>query len=149
MNDYTCTVHLGDNPQAIEATEEGLVTLLDGLGRNILKHLGRVELGRSIRLFLRDPADKVVGGAIGELFGGWLFITLLWVEEPLRNQGLGTELMNRLEQEAARLGCKHAHVDTYSFEARPFYEKLGYELFATLEDYPEGHCKYYLKKALN
>jgi hypothetical protein len=53
-----------------------------------------------------------------------------------------------LEQEAKRLGCKHAHVDTYSFEARPFYERRGYELFATLEDYPKGHRKHFLKKAL-
>jgi hypothetical protein len=56
--------------------------------------------------------------------------------------------MTLLEDEAIRRGCKHAHVDTLSFEARPFYEKLGYELFATLEDYPEGYCKYFLKKRL-
>jgi hypothetical protein len=30
-----------------------------------------------------------------------------------------------------------------------FYEKPGCELFATLEDYPEGHCKYFLKKTLD
>jgi len=56
--------------------------------------------------------------------------------------------MTMLEQEVLRLGCTHAHLDTYSFEARPFYEKLGYELFATLEDYPPGCCKYFLKKTL-
>jgi GNAT superfamily N-acetyltransferase len=148
MIDYTYAVHLCDNPQAIEATEEGLATLLEGLGRNILEHLGDVQLGRSIRVFLRNPAGKVVGGAIGDLFGGWLYVSLLWVEESVRSHGLGAGLINRLEQEAAGLGCRHAYVDTFSFEARPFYEKLGYELFATLEDFPEGHCKYFLKKTL-
>jgi hypothetical protein len=39
-------------------------------------------------------------------------------------------------------------VDTYSFEAKPFYEKLGYEVYGVLEDYPEEHCKYFLKKRL-
>jgi len=149
MGGYSYSQHLCDNPQAIETSEEGLAALLEGLGRRILKHLGPVELGRSVRIFLSDPEGKVVGGAIGELFGGWLYVSLLWVEESLRSQGFGTELMGRLEREAARLGCKHAHVDTYSFEARPFYEKLGYDLFATLEGYPEGHCKYFLKKALH
>jgi GNAT superfamily N-acetyltransferase len=148
MPDYTVSVHVCDNPQALEATEEGLAALLEGLGRNILEHLGDVELGRSIRVFLRDADGRVAGGAIAELFGGWMFTTLLWVEAPLRNRGWGTQLMHRLEDEARRLSCRHAHVDTYSFEARPFYEKLGYELFATLEDYPPGHRKYYLKKDL-
>jgi endonuclease/exonuclease/phosphatase (EEP) superfamily protein YafD len=37
---------------------------------------------------------------------------------------------------------------TFSFQARPFYEKFGYEVFATLEDYPPGHRKYFLRKAL-
>ncbi|HNS51252.1 MAG TPA: GNAT family N-acetyltransferase [Anaerolineae bacterium] len=145
---YTYSFQLCDSPQAIEASEEGMVALLEGLGRNILHHLGPVELGRSLRLFLRDPEGNVAGGAVGELFGGWLYVSLLWVEQGLRGRGHGRELIGRLEREAARLGCKHAHVDTYSFEARPFYERLGYEVFAALDDYPEGYSKYFLKKAL-
>jgi len=39
-------------------------------------------------------------------------------------------------------------LETASFEARPFYEKLGYEVFAALEDYPPGHTKFYLRKRL-
>jgi len=53
-----------------------------------------------------------------------------------------------IESEATQQGCTHAHLDTFSYEARPFYEKLGYDLFATLEDYPPGYCKYFLKKSL-
>jgi hypothetical protein len=39
-------------------------------------------------------------------------------------------------------------LSTFSFQARPFYEKLGYEVFATLEDCPVGHCEYFLRKQL-
>jgi hypothetical protein len=52
------------------------------------------------------------------------------------------------EDEAMKIGCKYAHLDTYSFEARPFYEKHGYALFATLDNYPEGYSKYFLKRKL-
>ena len=90
----------------------------------------------------------VVGGVIAHVFGGWVYISLLWVDESLRNRGYGTALLDRMEREAARLGCGHAHLDTYSFEARPFYERHGYEVFGTLEDYPSGHRKYFLKKTL-
>jgi GNAT superfamily N-acetyltransferase len=134
--------------QEMEATEGDVLVALEGLGRNNLKHLGNAELGKSIRVFLRDHEGRVVGGAMASLFGGWVHITLLWVEESLRGQGHGAELMNRVEREAMKLGCRCAHVDTFSFEARPFYERLGYEMFGVLEDYPEGHCKYFLKKRL-
>jgi len=134
--------------QEIEATERDILVILDGLGRNILKHLGDVELGKSIRILMRDKEGRVVGGTTASIFGGWLYVSLLWVEDLLRNRGYGTELMNRLEKEARRLGCQYAHLDTYSFEAKPFYERLGYEVFGVLENYPEGHCKYFLKKRL-
>jgi uncharacterized protein (DUF924 family) len=39
-------------------------------------------------------------------------------------------------------------LETTSFEARPFYEKRGYEVFATLDDYPPGHSKFFLRKRL-
>lgn len=148
INEYTfSTYRYGFQPETA-STENDMMVLIEGLGRNILKHLGDVELGKSLRIFLRDRENKTFGGIAADLFGGWVYISLLWVDENLRNLGYGSELLNRLESEAIQLGCKYAHVDTYSFEARPFYEKAGYEVFGKLDDYPPGHCKYFLKKKL-
>lgn len=148
MKEYKFTTQVCLTPQELAATAADVGTLLEGLGGNILKQVGEIDLGQSMRIFLRDPNNHVVGGITADLFGGWVYISLLWIAEPLRNQGLGTELLNRLEAEAVRLGCKYAHLDTYSFEARPFYERAGYQVFGKLDDYPEGHCKYFLKKKL-
>lgn len=148
MDEYRFSTHVCDNLQQMAATDSLVVPLLEGLGRNIQQQIGDVPLGGSVRIFIRDRHDRVIGGIVADLFGGWAYISLLWIDEPRRNQGLGTRLVTMLEQEVLRLGCTHTHLDTYSFEARPFYEKLGYELFATLEDYPPGHCKHFLKKAL-
>ena len=148
MNDFTFSTYRYGFKQDTPSTEAEMMVLLEGLGRNILKHLGDVELGKSLRIFMHDQENKTVGGIAADLFGGWVYISLLWVEESLRNRGLGSELLSRLEAEAIRMGCTGAHMDTYSFEARPFYEKAGYEVFGKLDDYPAGHCKYFLRKSL-
>jgi len=148
MNGYKFSTHLCLTQAEMDATTSGMGTMLEGLGKNIQKHLGNIELGKSIRIFMSDKEDKTVGGIAADVFGGWVYISLLWVDENIRNRGFGAELVKRLEAEAVRLGCKYAHLDTYSFEARPFYEKAGYEVFAKLDDYPLGHSKFFLKKAL-
>ncbi len=148
MNEYEYSTHVCLTPAEMDSTAAEMGIMIEGLGRNILKHLGNIELGKSIRIFLHDKEHKTVGGITADVFGGWAYISLLWVDERIRNRGFGTELVKRLEEEAARIGCKHTHLDTYSFEARPFYERAGYEVFAKLDDYPEGHCKYFLKKRL-
>lgn len=148
MGEYHFTLHRDWHPQDGAASAADEMAIYEGLGQNILHHLGNVELGRSIKIFLRDKEGKVVGGITGNMFGGWVYISLLWVDEALRNQGYGSELLKRFEHEAIQQGCKYAHLDTYSFEARPFYERAGYEVFARLDDYPTGHCKYFLKKRL-
>jgi len=119
------------------------------LGNNIIEHLGDVELGKSIHIFIRNQQNAVVGGVTANCFDGWMYIATLWVEKSLRNLRYSTRLMHLLEDEAIHSGCSHAHVDTYSFEAKPFYERLGYESFATLKDYPKGHCKYFLTSDVN
>jgi GNAT superfamily N-acetyltransferase len=75
-------------------------------------------------------------------------VSILWVEESFRNRENGTKLLKMLENEAAKLGCKHVETDTFSWQARPFYEKQGYTLFATLENCPDGFTKYFMKKDL-
>ena len=75
-------------------------------------------------------------------------MTYLWVAEPVRATGYGRALMAQAEQYAIERGCVGAHVGTFSFQARPFYEKLGYEVFGVLEGIPPGHSHFYLKKRL-
>ena len=104
---------------------------------------------RFLILLLREPDTReVTGGLWGRTLFGWLYIHLLVVPEALRRQGLGTRLMRLAEDEALARGCRGALVDTFSFQARPFYERLGYRVYATIEDYPPGHCCYSMKKLL-
>jgi GNAT superfamily N-acetyltransferase len=148
MDEYGLSIQICKTQEEMQAAQEAEMVLIEGLGNNILKCIGNVELGHSLKIFIRNKANEVVGGVIANSFGGWVYIALLWIDESLRNRGYGTRLMHLVETEAIQLGCQYAHVDTYSFEAKPFYERLGYELFATLEDYPKGYCKHFLKKRL-
>ena len=101
-----------------------------------------------LTFLLRDSDGEVVGGLLGEIYWGWLHIDVLWVHERFRNGGMGRELMQAAEQEAVRQGCTAAFLDTFSFQALPFYLGLGYEIFGELNDFPPGHGRYFLKKAL-
>jgi len=103
---------------------------------------------KPVRIFLRDENGSIRGGIAADLWGGWLNIEFLWVDEDLREQGYATQLMQHVEAEARAYGCRHARVGTHSFQARPFYERLGYQVIAELEDYPPGHSDFLLRKAL-
>lgn len=90
--------------------------------------------------------DGIVGGVLAYTHWNWLFVKHLWVAEACRGRGLGRKLMRVVEREAVGRGCIHAHLDTFDFQARPFYEKLGYQIFGQLQDYPAGHTRYFLCK---
>ncbi|MBS0221909.1 MAG: GNAT family N-acetyltransferase [Proteobacteria bacterium] len=101
-----------------------------------------------LHFFLKSERDEIMGGLIGSIWGGWLHITYLWIDEAERGQGWATRLMDQAEAYARERGCHSVTLDTHSFQARPFYEKRGYEVFGTLDDYPTGHQKFFLKKTL-
>jgi len=101
-----------------------------------------------VNFVLRGERGDVLGGVLGQLWGGWLQVTHLWVTEAARGAGHGTRLMENAEAYARSRGAVSATLETYSFQARPFYERLGYEVFSTLKGYPLGHVKFYLRKAL-
>lgn len=88
----------------------------------------------------------IVGGLIGYTHWNWLFVQQLWVSEDHRQRGIGSSLMAAAESEAVARGCLHAHCDTFDFQALPFYQKLGYQTFGSLADFPVGHTRYFLSK---
>jgi GNAT superfamily N-acetyltransferase len=101
-----------------------------------------------VNQFLRDEAGAIRGGVLADLWGGWLHVKFLWVEEALRERGYGSQLLQAAEDEARAKGGRNAYVETFSFQARPFYERHSYHVFGELEDHPPGHNYYFLRKAL-
>jgi len=101
-----------------------------------------------VNLFVKSERGETLGGLLGGVWGGWLSISILWTDESVRGQDWGTRLMDEAEAYARQRGCHSALLDTHSFQARPFYEKRGYEVFGTLDDYPKGHKRFFLKKRL-
>jgi GNAT superfamily N-acetyltransferase len=96
---------------------------------------------------LGHDGDGVLrAGLVGTLSGGWLFVESLWVDDSLRGQGVGRALMASAEDHARAQGCHDAWLDT--FQARGFYERIGYVVFAVLDDYPQGQSRHFLRKAL-
>jgi GNAT superfamily N-acetyltransferase len=103
---------------------------------------------RALVVELRDPEGAVVGGLWGSTGYGWMYVQLLAVPESLHGQGWGSRLMALAEEEAIKRGCDAAWLDTFEFQARGFYERLGYTCFATLPEYPKGSSRYFMRKAL-
>lgn len=118
-----------------------------GLHQHNEEHVSAVG-DATFAVFLRDTNGVVLGGVLAKAGRGWLHINTLWVDPSVRRQGYGTQLMAVAEAEAQHRGCHSAYLDTFSFQARPFYTRCGYEVFGTLEDFPAGHQRFFMRKSL-
>jgi GNAT superfamily N-acetyltransferase len=118
--------------------------------RNGLRAYNQQQTGsirrEEIALLLHDADDEAVGGLTATAVLDWLFIEWLHVPAELRGKGHGRDLIERAETFARERGLLGVWLDTFSFQARPFYEKLGYRVFGTLEDHPVGGARYFLSK---
>lgn len=101
-----------------------------------------------LAIALLGDNERPVGGLWGKTGYNWLFIELVFVPEILRGRHLGAELVRIAETTAISRGCIGVWLDTFEFQARGFYERLGYEVFGALDDYPPGSSRYFMRKSL-
>lgn len=94
----------------------------------------------------RDADSQVIGALVGRTVWGWLHVSELWVSEGHRHAGIGRSLMLAAENAALHRGCLASYLDTFDFQATPFYQRLGYSIIGALEDFPPGHTRYFLSK---
>jgi GNAT superfamily N-acetyltransferase len=104
--------------------------------------------GQRLAIFVRDAQQAIRAGLDGWTWGGSGEIRSLWVDAALRGQGVGAKLMQAAEHEARARGCTQLMLGSFSFQAPRFYQSLGYEVFAVLDDHPRGHQLYLLYKRL-
>lgn len=99
-------------------------------------------------MYVRDDDGKIVGGLIGEFAFCCLKILVLWIDERLRGQGIGSSILKAAENAAMQNGCQFATLDTMSFQAPLFYQKHGYVRVGAVEGYPGGAVKIFMRKSL-
>lgn len=128
-------------------SEEELRQIVDGV-RTFNSSLVGHGPPRAVACFLRDDEGRIVGGAHGELWGRSLHIAAMWVAENQRGKGHGSALLTAVEDYAATHGHTLAYLETTSFQARPFYESLGYRVFGELVGIDEGCTLFFLRKEL-
>jgi GNAT superfamily N-acetyltransferase len=119
----------------------------DGLRQHNDQHVP-ADGDTAFAVFVRGTEGAVVGGVLARAGRGWLRIGALWVDPSLRGQGYATRLMAAAEAEGSRRGCHSAYLDTFSFQAPAFYERCGYEVFGTLEAFPDKHKRFFMRKSL-
>jgi GNAT superfamily N-acetyltransferase len=123
-----------------EYVQQRLVEFADG-------HTG-ARNHRELGLALRDEDGCVLGGLTANIVWDWLQISVLWVDECVRGNGLGHRLLSTAEGLARAQGCRHARLNTFEFEAREFYEQHGYVVRFKTDDFPEGHTQFHMTKEL-
>jgi GNAT superfamily N-acetyltransferase len=101
-------------------------------------------------VYLKDEKNQVVGGIVAWMRPGikLLYIDTIWISEPMRKKGYGKKLMLAAEAEGKKNGCTHSQVDTMSFQAEPFYQKLGYKRIGVVNKLYGEHDSIFLRKNL-
>ena len=122
--------------------------VMDGLLAFNASFYGGIPKEKKLAVNACAEDGRLVAGLLGQTLHGWLRVGWLWVTEERRHQRIGTELMRRAEAEAVGRGCRHAHLETVDFQARSFYERLGYMVFGVLDDYPQPYKRFYMQKPL-
>ncbi len=126
---------------------EDLATVRSGLS-SWNEQVYRPAIPQPLNVLLRGPGGQVWGGLTAATCWNGCFVDLFWVDTGLRHRGFGSAILHAAEKEAQRRGCDFVHLDTFNFQARGFYEKLGYSVYGTLRGFAEGAERYHLVKRL-
>jgi GNAT superfamily N-acetyltransferase len=124
---------VGDNDYIIEKTREYNLEFVE---KDV----------RPLSVYLRHENGDIIGGLTAKTFWDWLHVEYIWVDSTHRHGGVGTKLLSLAEEEAIKRGCIGSTLDTFSFQAKVFYEKQGYSKFGRLDRYAGAHQRFYMEK---
>lgn len=102
-----------------------------------------------LRVTVKNDKEELIGGLIARTWWGGLEIEYLWVADGYRKMGIGKGLMQRAQEEAFARGCHMAYVDTFSFQALGFYQRLGFSQYGQLSEFAHQHTRHYLSRKLS
>ena len=123
-----------------------------GFSQHALEATGRQGRGDLITFTAYDVSDSenpiFAGTVCVQMYWGQLHIKYVLVEPAYRKRGLGTQLVEQALNYGRKNKCSFALVETMSFQAPQFYQKLGFVLELTRTGFLDGVSFHYLKRDL-
>lgn len=120
--------------------------IYNGLKAFNMSHFPDEEI-QTLACYVEDDSGNFAGGLTAEIYTNTLFVEFLWIDDQHRCSGIGSMLMDRVEQEAKAFGVTDIYLDTYSFQAPDFYAKLGFKEMGRFTGFPtKGVDKIFLQK---
>jgi ribosomal protein S18 acetylase RimI-like enzyme len=126
---------------------DSIVAMLIAYNSSKTEHLQN-EVNKPVEILAKDDKGEIIGGLYGRSLWGTLEIKTFAVRRENRNEGIGKMLIQEAEKEAVKRNCRFVSLDTFSFQAPGFYEKMGFEKIGTETDFPKGFEKYYYRKKI-
>lgn len=122
--------------------------IYDGFSRHAIAQIGYDEKFDSVAFIASNEKSSFIGAVVVELFWGALHIKYVYVEDEYRGYGIATKLMKHALSYGRNNQCPFAFVETMSFQALSFYQKMGFELEFTRSGFKHNTSFHYLRKNL-
>ena len=135
-------IQLTDKP-----SEDARAAVLDVL-RQFTRESVPILDNQDFAALLTDADDRIVGGLVASSRWGGFHIDIMALPAALRGRGIGSKLLVMAEEEACRRACHHMLLDTQAFQARPFYERHGFEIFGQIDGPAPYYPRYFMHKVL-
>jgi GNAT superfamily N-acetyltransferase len=104
---------------------------------------------RPLAVVVKDSSSgRILGGATGRTSLGLLFVDIFFLPRSLRGRGLGSHILQLMEDEGRKRGCRAAVLYTISFQAPDFYRRHGWHSFGEIPCEPPGTSRIFMTKAL-
>lgn len=130
-----------------EPCQDDIARLCNGLETHAKQTIGKISF-EPFAFLAHDDQQNLIGGCTGVFMYGFLHIKLLWVAAEIRNKGIGKELMAKAEAFAIESNCRTILLETFNWQGKEFYERLGYEIAFCYDGFDDGHRFYFFKKNL-
>ncbi len=126
-----------------------VVDLIQEYNSNKISHLEPEKfINKPLEIIAKNSDSIIIGGIYGRSIWGTLEIKTFVVRDEFRKSGVGTTLIKEAEFEATRRNCEYISLDTFSFQAPEFYEKMGFIKIGTETNFPKGFDKIYYRKKI-
>ena len=131
----------------IELNEEQIDEVCEKLSAYNRNFIG-YRLNGSVCIGIEEDG-RLIAGLTGYMTAfKILYIDTVFVEEEFRQRGIGTSLIREAERRAKELGANMIRLDTFNWQGRDFYNKLGYEEVGSYSSPEDGFSEHFFLKRI-